>query len=232
MKITFTIQLSTWGVIASRQNQSGVTIHFTSFHHPSPHPSLAQHPATSRSGCSYLKWKKLLTVFRTPFFWQGQLFDTEHVMLLISEWNKRVHKRTSKKGNLKLWLILHRAGGWPIQNEFVSFCRSTVDMTVAEPGLSPDPRHPCLCTGPGQPATKRRPPPGHIYPLYLPTCSQPRTTASSTRKKKCVKILYRNVMVFSILALVHVSRSEAFPFQLNIPETTLKPPHTHIIFYF
>ena len=64
--------LSTWGEIASRQNQSGVTIHFTSFHQPSPHPSLAQHPATSRSGCSYLKWKKLLTVFKTPFFWQGQ----------------------------------------------------------------------------------------------------------------------------------------------------------------
>ena len=34
------------------------------------------------------------------------------------------------------------------------------------------------------------------------------------------------MIVFSILALVHVSRSEAFPFQLNIPETTLKPPHT------
>ena len=156
-------------------------------HHPSPHPSLAQHPATSRSGCSYLKWKKLLTVFRTPFFWQGQLYDTEHVMLLISEWNKRVHKRTRKKGNLKLWLILHRAGGWPIQNEFVSFCRSTVDMTVAEPGLSPDPRHPCLCTGPGQPGTKRRPPPGHIYPLYLPTCSTAAPPTPAPARKSALK---------------------------------------------
>ena len=117
----------------------------------------------------------------------GQLFDTEHVMLLISEWNKRVHKRTRKKGNLKLWLILHRAGGWPIQNEFVSFCRSTVDMTVAEPGLSPDPRHPCLCTGPGQPATKRRPPPGHIYPLYLPTCSTAAPPTPAPGRKSALK---------------------------------------------
>ena len=34
------------------------------------------------------------------------------------------------------------------------------------------------------------------------------------------------MIVFSIWAFVHVSRSEAFPFQLNIPETTLKPTHT------
>ena len=103
-------------------------------------------------------------------------------------WNgTNVYKRTRKKGNLKLWLILHRAGGWPIQNEFVSFCRSTVDMTVAEPGLSPDPRHPCLCTGPGQPATKRRPPPGHIYPLYLPTCSTAAPPTQAPARKSVLK---------------------------------------------
>ena len=106
-------------------------------------------------------------------------------------------------------------------------------MTVAEPGLSPDPRHPCLCTGPGQPATKRRPPPGHIYPLYLPTCSTAAPPHPAPGRKSVLKyFIYRDVIVFSILAFVHVSRSEAFPFQLNIPETTLKPPHTHIIFYF
>ena len=98
-------------------------------------------------------------------------------------------------------------------------------MTVAEPGLSPDPRHPCLCTGPGQPATKRRPPPGHIYPLYLPTCSTAAPPTPAPGRKSALKY-FIGTFVFSILAFVHVSRSEAFPFQLNIPETTLKPPHT------
>ena len=96
-------------------------------------------------------------------------------------------KRTRKKGNLKLWWILHRAGGWPIQNKIVSFCRSTVDMTVAEPGLSPDPRHPCLCTGPGQPATKRRPATWPLYPLYLPTCSTAAPPPPAPGRKSVLK---------------------------------------------